>query len=70
MAKHKTRLDQLLVQRGLAETRSKAQALILAGSVRVGGAAHTKAGALVPDDANVEVAEALPYASRSSISFE
>lgn len=64
MAKQKTRLDQLLVQRGLAETRSKAQALILAGSVRVGGAPHTKAGALVADDAEVELAESLPYASR------
>ena len=64
MAKHKIRLDQLLVQRGLAETRSKAQALILAGSVRVGGAPHTKAGALVADDAEVELAESLPYASR------
>lgn len=64
MAKHKTRLDQLLVLRGLAETRSKAQALILAGSVRVGGAAHTKAGALVADDATIELAAVLPYASR------
>ena len=64
MAKHKTRLDQLLVQRGMAETRSKAQALILAGSVRVGGASHTKAGELVPDDAEIELAAALPYASR------
>lgn len=64
MAKHKTRLDQLLVQRGMAETRSKAQALILAGSVRIGGAAHTKAGELVPDDAELELAAALPYASR------
>ena len=64
MAKNKTRLDQLLVQRGLAETRSKAQALILAGSVRVAGAPRTKAGELIPDDASVEVAEALPYASR------
>ena len=64
MAKKKVRLDQLLVQRGLAETRSKAQALILAGSVRLAGAAHTKAGELVPEDAVPEVAESLPYASR------
>ncbi len=64
MAKHKIRLDQLLVQRGMAETRSKAQALILAGSVRIGGAAHTKAGELVPDDAELELAATLPYASR------
>ncbi len=64
MAKRKIRLDQLLVQRGLAETRSKAQALILAGSVRLAGAPHTKAGELVADDAEPELAEALPYASR------
>ena len=64
MAKNKVRLDQLLVQRGLAETRSKAQALILAGSVRLAGAPRTKAGELVLADAAVEVAEALPYASR------
>jgi 23S rRNA (cytidine1920-2'-O)/16S rRNA (cytidine1409-2'-O)-methyltransferase len=63
MAK-KIRLDQLLVQRGLAETRSKAQALIMAGVVRVAGAAGAKAGELVLDDITVEVVAALPYASR------
>jgi len=64
MARQKVRLDQLLVQRGLAETRARAQALILAGSVRVAGSPRTKAGELVAADADVEVAEALPYASR------
>src|SRR6266540_679320 len=64
MAKSKVRLDQLLVQRGLAETRAKAQALILAGSVRVAGSPHTKAGQLVAENAEIELAEALPYASR------
>src|SRR6266511_2010812 len=64
MAKHKVRLDQLLVQRGLAETRGKAQALILAGAVRVGGAQRTKAGEQIAEDAAVELIEALPYASR------
>src|SRR3954464_6414118 len=64
MAKSKVRLDQLLVQRGLAETRSKAQALILAGSVRVAGAQRTKAGEMIAADAEVEVVAALPYASR------
>ena len=64
MAKSKVRLDQLLVQRGLAETRTKAQALILAGSVRVAGSPHTKAGELVAAEAEIDVAEALPYASR------
>ena len=64
MAQRKVRLDQLLVQRGLAETRAKAQALILAGSVRIAGSRRTKAGELVAADAEVEVAAALPYASR------
>jgi 23S rRNA (cytidine1920-2'-O)/16S rRNA (cytidine1409-2'-O)-methyltransferase len=62
------RLDQLLVERGLAETRAKAQALILAGKVRVGegdGArADLKAGALVAADAAVALAEREPYVSR------
>ena len=64
MAKNKLRLDQLLVQRGLAETRSRAQALIMAGSVRVDGSSRAKAGDMVPADAAVELAAALPYASR------
>jgi 23S rRNA (cytidine1920-2'-O)/16S rRNA (cytidine1409-2'-O)-methyltransferase len=64
MAQKKIRLDQLLVDRGLAETRAKAQALILAGSVRVDGAARTKAGEQVRADAGVEVVAGLPYASR------
>ncbi|HEX5688920.1 MAG TPA: TlyA family RNA methyltransferase, partial [Roseiflexaceae bacterium] len=63
MAK-KIRLDQLLVQRGLAETRSKAQALIMAGAVRVAGVPGAKAGDLFVPDAELEVAGALPYASR------
>ena len=60
----KTRLDQLLVARGLAETRSRAQALLLAGSVRVDGQVQTKPGTLIDDSARVEVTASLPYASR------
>ena len=61
----KERLDTLLVDRGLAETRAKAQALILAGRVEVAGAAVTKAGTLVSGDAPVTVkAGASPYVSR------
>jgi 23S rRNA (cytidine1920-2'-O)/16S rRNA (cytidine1409-2'-O)-methyltransferase len=58
------RLDQLLVQRGLAETRNKAQALIMAGSVRVDGRPESKAGTMVAETAVVDVTAALPYASR------
>jgi predicted rRNA methylase YqxC with S4 and FtsJ domains len=63
MAK-KIRLDQLLVQRGLAESRTKAQALIMAGAARVVGAPRSKAGEMVAPDVEIEVVEALPYASR------
>jgi 23S rRNA (cytidine1920-2'-O)/16S rRNA (cytidine1409-2'-O)-methyltransferase len=60
----KVRIDQLIVARGLAETRSKAQALLLAGSVRVNGQPAGKAGTLVDEAADLEVTAALPYASR------
>lgn len=63
MAK-KVRLDQLMVQRNLAPTRARAQALIMAGSVRVGGAPRSKPGDMVLPEAKIEVAEPLPYASR------
>jgi 23S rRNA (cytidine1920-2'-O)/16S rRNA (cytidine1409-2'-O)-methyltransferase len=60
----KVRLDNLLVTRGLAETRSKAQALVMAGSVRVAGQPATKPGAMVDEAAEVTVTAPLPYASR------
>src|SRR5215213_762268 len=49
------RLDALLVERGLAESRTRAQALILAGSVRVGGEVVSKAGFRVHADADLYV---------------
>ncbi len=62
------RLDQLLVDRGLVETRSRAQALVLAGKVRVGegdGARlDRKPGDLVDAATPVEVAVPEPYVSR------
>lgn len=59
------RLDSLLVERGLAESRSRAQALILAGSVRVGGEVVTKAGGRFPADADLAVESRSPYVSRA-----
>ena len=50
------RLDRLLVARGLAPTREKAQAMILAGAVSVGGLRVDKAGAPVDEAADVTVA--------------
>jgi len=60
----KTRLDQILVERGLADSREKARALILAGSVLVEGQKSDKPGHAFPEDCRVEVAERLPYVSR------
>jgi 23S rRNA (cytidine1920-2'-O)/16S rRNA (cytidine1409-2'-O)-methyltransferase len=60
----KTRLDRLLVERGLAESREKAQALIMAGEVLVDGRKAAKAGQAVPGDCAVEVLERPPYVSR------
>jgi 23S rRNA (cytidine1920-2'-O)/16S rRNA (cytidine1409-2'-O)-methyltransferase len=56
----KKRLDVLLVERGLAESRAQAQALVLAGLVP----GHSKAGEQVPDDAPLEVERPPPYVSR------
>jgi 23S rRNA (cytidine1920-2'-O)/16S rRNA (cytidine1409-2'-O)-methyltransferase len=64
----RVRLDQLLVARGLAETRSRAQALLLAGRVRVGDAAAArvdrKPGDLVGEDVALELVERAPFVSR------
>jgi 23S rRNA (cytidine1920-2'-O)/16S rRNA (cytidine1409-2'-O)-methyltransferase len=61
----KTRLDELLVDRGLAPNRSQAQALILAGRVLVAGAVVSKAGAQVPAEAEVAIkAPTSQYVSR------
>ena len=57
----KKRLDLLLVERGLAESRAQAQALVMAG--RVPG--HQKAGEQVDEDASLSVTEPPPYVSRA-----
>jgi 23S rRNA (cytidine1920-2'-O)/16S rRNA (cytidine1409-2'-O)-methyltransferase len=62
----KKRLDLLLVERGLVDSRQKAQALILAGEVRVNGQRADKPGATTPADARIElVARGPRYASRA-----
>jgi 23S rRNA (cytidine1920-2'-O)/16S rRNA (cytidine1409-2'-O)-methyltransferase len=71
----KTRLDRILVDRGLVESREKAQALILAGAVEVDGAARTKAGTPVGDDAAIriraeEAGTALRYVGRGGLKLE
>jgi 23S rRNA (cytidine1920-2'-O)/16S rRNA (cytidine1409-2'-O)-methyltransferase len=65
------RLDALLVERGLAESTHAAQAMILAGEIRVDGQANVKAGVLVANDARVEiVGGASRYASRGGEKLE
>ncbi len=63
----KVRLDRLIVERGLAESREKAQALIMAGEVRVKGQRAGKPGHLVPEDCAVEVLSRPPYVSRGGL---
>lgn len=68
MSPARTRLDTLLVTRGLAESRERARALILAGKVTVAGQPAAKAGSLVPDAAEIHVAEpAHPWVSRGGV---
>src|SRR4051812_31548810 len=67
----KMRLDLLLVERGSVESRQKAQALILAGRVRVNGQRADKAGTKVPLDAEIVLAGTdSRYASRAGAKLE
>lgn len=67
----KKRLDILLCERGLVESRQKAQAIIMAGQVYVGGQKLEKAGAAVDETAEVEVhGKALAYVSRGGLKLE
>ena len=66
--KNGIRLDALLVDRGLAASRERARALIIAGSVRVNGQPASKAGTPVPRDADVTVATPdHPYVGRGGL---
>ena len=67
----KIRLDKLLVERGLAPTRERAQALILAGKVLVDGQKVEKAGAGIESDASLRLlGEDLKYVSRGGLKLE
>lgn len=63
-------MDLLLVERGLAESRQRAQALVLAGEVQANGQRIDKAGSLVPDDAEITVRTPLKYVSRGGLKLE
>jgi 23S rRNA (cytidine1920-2'-O)/16S rRNA (cytidine1409-2'-O)-methyltransferase len=68
MAVSKIRIDQLLVERGLAESRTRAQALIMAGHVMLGDKRADKAGLQVAADAEISVkGQDHPWVSRGGI---
>ena len=68
---NKTRLDVLLVERGFAPTRQKAQAIIMAGSVFVAGQRVDKPGTAVANEAELEVrGHTLRYVSRGGLKLE
>ncbi len=70
MMQKKIRLDRLLVEKGLAESREKARALILGGSVLVNGVVADKAGAQVRPDDVPELKNKMPYVSRGGLKLE
>lgn len=71
MKPRKERIDVLLVERGLAESRAKAQALVLAGQVVVGDQRVDKPGAQVPVEADIRLkGEVLPYVSRGGLKLK
>jgi len=66
----KQRIDSLLVDRGLVESRTKAQALIMAGEVSVEGKTIIKAGTMVAEGAAVTVIEPPPFVSRGGVKLD
>jgi 23S rRNA (cytidine1920-2'-O)/16S rRNA (cytidine1409-2'-O)-methyltransferase len=67
----KIRLDVAIVERGLAPSRERAQAILLAGNVLVNGQKMEKPGTQIAADARVEIiGDALPYVSRGGLKLE
>lgn len=66
----KKRIDQLLVDRGFAESRQKAQALLLAGSILVGEQKVEKPGQMVDPEAEIRVLHLLPFVSRAGAKLQ
>jgi 23S rRNA (cytidine1920-2'-O)/16S rRNA (cytidine1409-2'-O)-methyltransferase len=66
----KQRIDSLLVDRGLVESRAKAQALIMAGEVSVEGKTIIEAGTMVAEEAAVTVIEPPPFVSRGGVKLD
>jgi 23S rRNA (cytidine1920-2'-O)/16S rRNA (cytidine1409-2'-O)-methyltransferase len=66
----KQRIDTLLVDRGLVESRAKAQALIMAGEVEVDGKTIIKSGTLVAEEAVITMRQPPPFVSRGGIKLD
>ena len=66
----KMRIDVLLVEKGLAESRNRAQRLIKTGNVKVDGKLVDKPASTVPEEAHIEVLEKLKYVSRGGHKIE
>jgi 23S rRNA (cytidine1920-2'-O)/16S rRNA (cytidine1409-2'-O)-methyltransferase len=67
----KARIDVLIVERGLASSREKAQAMLLAGNILVNGQKTEKPGTQIANDAQIEIiGETLRYASRGGLKLE
>ena len=66
----KQRLDTLVVQRGLVESRERAKQLILAGEVVVSGSAQVKPGQLISSEAEIVVKQPPRYVSRGGLKLE
>jgi len=66
----KRRLDSLLVDKGLVESRAKAQALIMAGEVRVSGKVIIKSGTLVSEEVVIVIREPPPFVGRGGIKLD
>lgn len=70
MRSNKTRLDQLLLDKKLIQSRSQARALILAGAVLVNEERIDKPGTLIPSDAVLRLKEKSKYVSRGGVKLE
>ncbi len=66
----KQRLDRLLMDRGYAESRSKAIGLIMSGHILVNGKPVTKAGASIEESSEITLKKHMPYVSRGALKLE
>lgn len=66
----KKRLDEIVVERGLVSTRSKARGMILAGEVYVNGKKSDKAGAMIAEEAAIEIKSGPDFVSRGGLKLQ